>query len=69
MSEEELRARIDGALAFASEWLSDGDHHKMWLIDQMVRELTGEDYSAWVARYEEGEDGPHTYSWDEGIAP
>lgn len=32
---------VEAALAIA-EWGSvDGDHHKMWVIDQMVRTLTG----------------------------
>ena len=49
----------------------DGDHHKAWVIDQTVRILTGDndDYQAWIERYRAGEDGPDTYSWDEGIAP
>lgn len=47
----------------------DGGHHKTWVIDQMVRALTGDEYDAWVANYCDGEDGPETYSWDEGIAP
>lgn len=47
----------------------DGSHHKMWVIDQMVRALTGDDYAAWVAEHNDGEDGPDTYEWDEGIAP
>lgn len=47
----------------------DGGHHKQWLIDQVVRELTGEYYKQWVKNYEMGEDGPQTYEWDQGIAP
>lgn len=27
----------------------DGAHHKDWVIDQMVRALTGDQYEAWVA--------------------
>jgi len=48
---------------------SDGDQHKAWVIDQMVRALTGSAYTEWVAAACAGEDGPDTYSWDEGIAP
>lgn len=50
---------------------TDGDHHKAWVIDQTVRILTGDndDYRAWIETYRAGEDGPDTYSWDEGIAP
>ena len=47
----------------------DGGHHKMWVIDQMVQKLLGDDYEAWVAEICKGEDGPHTYEWDKGIAP
>lgn len=47
----------------------DGAHHKAWVIDQMVRALTGSGYDAWIAGFCVGEDGPETYSWDEGIAP
>lgn len=71
----------------------DGDHHKQWVLDQVVRLLTGceyhpvaatdatgaeyeyevlgesVDYRNWLRHHNEGEDGPETYSWDEGIAP
>lgn len=62
--------KIDAALEVASDCGGiDGDHHKMWVIDQMVRHLTGIDYDEWVTRQKAGEDGPETYEWDEGIAP
>lgn len=47
----------------------DGAHHKDWVIDQMVRALTGDEYDAFVKAACAGEDGPDTYSWSEGIAP
>lgn len=47
----------------------DGAHHKQWVIDQVVRALTGGRYEEWVAEMKNGEDGPETYEWDEGIAP
>lgn len=47
----------------------DGAHHKTWVIDQMVRALTGSKYAAWVAHACDGKDGPATYNWDEGIPP
>ena len=67
--EKELRkkaldiARIYGGI--------DGGHHKQWCIDQMVRALCGTEtaYRNWVKETKEGEDGPNTYDWDEGIAP
>ncbi len=46
----------------------DGAHHKQWLLDQIVRVLA-KDYEAWVAEHCDGEDGPDTHEWDEGIAP
>lgn len=62
--------RIEAALEIAVRYGGiDGDHHKAWVIDQMVRVLTGERYEALVAETKAGEDGPETYSWNEGIAP
>ena len=67
MTEEE---EIKKALYFAFNYGSiDGEHHKTWVIDQMVRVLTGLSYDDWVATHNDGEDGPDTYEWDEGIAP
>ena len=47
----------------------DGAHHKAWVIDQMVRALTGDGYDEFVRNACDGEDGPETYSWDTGVAP
>lgn len=47
----------------------DGGHHKTWVIDQMVRIITGEGYGDFVKEYSNGEDGPDSYIWDTGIAP
>jgi hypothetical protein len=47
----------------------DGEHHKMWVIDQIARALLGDAYPQWVVDMKAGEDGPNTYDWDEGIAP
>jgi len=47
----------------------DGEHHKTWVIDQMVRTLTGDGYEQWVAEHNDGEDGPNSYTWHEGITP
>lgn len=63
---------IAGALNIAySDGQIDGDHHKTWVIDQMVRVLLGSDeaYQRWVQNFEYGEDGEKTYEWEEGIAP
>jgi len=49
----------------------DGGHHKQWVLDQVARVLTLTDdgYAQWIKEAKDGEDGPETYSWDEGIAP
>lgn len=47
----------------------DGSHHKQWLLDRIIRRLLVDDYQKWVDEYQNGEDGPETYQWDEGIAP
>lgn len=67
-----LKSRITRALNFAQSYGSiDGDHHKQWVIDQMVRALTGNTvaYAAWVAATKAGKEGPNTYEWNEGVAP
>lgn len=68
--EETTAEKVRLALQFALEnGQYDGAHHKMWVIDQIVRILTGDRYDQVIAEYCDGEDGPETYAWDEGIAP
>jgi len=68
--EEELQGRVDDALDMAyNNAQYDGSHHKMWVIDQMVRILAGDEYELFVSNHNDGEDGEDTYSWDTGIAP
>ena len=46
--------RIGLALSLAWKYGQiDGEHHKMWVIDQMIRALCGseEEYIKWVAKY------------------
>ena len=70
MTIEERLERMERALEIAFEYASiDGEWHKTWVIDQMVRALTGDNYPNWVARHNRGEDGLDTYSWDQGLAP
>lgn len=89
-----MRHAIAKALQIAFEsGQTDGDHHKAWVLDQMVRALTGcplvektaidwtkqpykykgfgesELYKAFIAKHNQGEDGPDTYEWDPGIPP
>lgn len=53
----------------------DGAHHKDWLIDQVVRGITGDKYADFVAAYEEPivysdkEDDYAQDEWETGIAP
>jgi hypothetical protein len=62
--------RIANALAFAFQYGNiDGAHHRKWTIDQMVRCLTGSSYAEMIKDCKNGEDGPETYEWDEGIPP
>ena len=62
--------RINKAIEVAYQYGGiDGGHHKQWVIDQMLRALLGDAYAEWVKQWQDGEDGPDTYEWDEGIAP
>jgi len=64
--------RIKKALSLARQYSQiDGDHHKAWVIDQMVLALLGTQkrYDAFVKDYKAGDDGPDTYDWNVGIAP
>jgi hypothetical protein len=63
--------RIDKALELMFRYSQiDGGHHKAWVIDQVVRILTGDGYEEWVKEYcYDEESGQKEYEWDEGIAP
>lgn len=63
------KANIEKALEYAWRYGQiDGGHHRIWVIDQMVRMLTGDRYEQFVKDYCKGEDGEE-YEWDTGIAP
>lgn len=47
----------------------DGNHHKQWVINEIIKLIEGDHYVEWVKDWEFGKDGPNTYEWDEGIAP
>lgn len=67
---EELVRQGDRAIDLAIRYGGiDGGHHKMWVIDQMLRALTGVSYEQIIRESCDGEDGPETYDWDTGIAP
>jgi hypothetical protein len=59
---DQWEVKFNFALDYARRYGTiDGDHHKMWVIDQMVRSLLGSiGYAEW--RKENPE-------WSEGIAP
>ena len=62
----EMKDTINNAIDLAFQYAQiDGSHHKMWVIDQMLRTLLGGNYDNFVKEYEE--DGE--YTWDTGIAP
>jgi hypothetical protein len=63
---DRVKKAIDLAVKYGG---IDGDHHKAWVIDQMVRVLAGDDYSKIIKEACAGDDGPETYSWETGIAP
>jgi hypothetical protein len=61
---------VERALEIADDHAGHGEaHHKAWVIDQMLREILGEEYQEWITEWEFGGHGPRTYEWDKGIAP
>lgn len=65
MSDQE---KIDAALEVIQRFGGiDGDHHKAWVIDQVVRALTGPGYEQWVKDMTTGENAG--YGWEEGVPP
>lgn len=51
-----------------------GSHHKMWVLDQILRVVKGGEYEKWVEKYEYMDDEgvkqtEKEYTWDVGIAP
>lgn len=78
------KERIEEALAIAGKYgTTDGDHHKMWVIDQMVRVLLGVPKERRTARDANGKEYKYAAlgrnpeyvafvaegEWEEGIAP
>lgn len=67
-TKEQLEKRIEEAIELSSEaMVTDGDHHKMWFIDQIVRVLTGDKYQETLEKLKKKY--PEGYLWDEGIQP
>ncbi len=66
----EAKAQIDAAVDLAFQYGNiDGDHHKQWVIDQMIRILTGDQYEVLVGEACKGDFGFKAYNWDVGVAP
>lgn len=67
---DENSIKIQKALDVAySHGQTAGDHHKAWVIDQMVRRLLGDDYAEWIKEYKHEDRDDNAYTWDEGVAP
>lgn len=58
---------IETALKYGQ---TEGSEHKMWVIDQMLRALLGDDYSTIISDYSDSGNGIQDVStWEIGIAP
>lgn len=69
---DDFAKRIHEALQIINAYGGTAEpHHMRWVIDQVVRELCGNDaaYNTWVTTHMMGVDGANTYDWDVGIAP
>lgn len=72
-----MEDRIVGALRFALAYGQiDGDHHKAWVIDQIVRVLSDDAYFALIERWENNDEPNGGLAchggwggWTDGIAP
>lgn len=65
-NEEKIQKALDIIVQYGG---IDGAHHKTWVIDQVTRILTDENYEQFVKESCYGEDGENTYEWDTGITP
>jgi hypothetical protein len=65
--------RITGAVGLIHRYGGiDGDHHKQWVLDQVLRVLLGpEGYAEFARKFPLGPDGEedHYSEWDRGTAP
>lgn len=71
---KELEQRIENAIEFAIRYgETDGSHHKMFVIDQMIRRLCGsqdgEETEKYKAIIKAATADPDYPEWDTGIAP
>ncbi len=70
-AEARLNKRIREAVKIGFEYGSfDGSHHKMWVIDQMLRKLlSAADYKAAIKELEKPDEYDDQYEWDVGVPP
>ncbi len=62
---ETIDPKIKEAIDLAAEAMNaDGDHHKTWYIDQIVRVLVGDKYPQIVEEYKS-----ESVDWKEGVQP
>lgn len=69
--EKDAIQRRDDALNLARRFgLNQDSQNQAWLIDQMCRELLGDEYQQWVAETVAGsKGGTSTLKWETGTAP
>ena len=66
----EMQKQITKAVGIAEQYAQiDGEHHKMWVIDQMLRELLGNNYNKWLEKYNYDSRENDYEEWNCGIAP
>lgn len=64
--------KIEGIIVQSGQ--IDGDHHKAWVIDQVMRIIKGDEYESFVEKYEYFDDYGNVqkeqlYEWGVGIPP
>lgn len=63
---EQLEDKRKEAIEIAlTAMVNDGEHHKVWSLDQILQTLAGEEYSSIVKEFEK-ENGS---TWDHGVQP
>lgn len=66
-----LAPGIRGAAMVAHQYGGiDGEHHKQWVIDQMLRQILGAaGYETWLNNYNAQSEAFDLAPWDQGVAP
>jgi hypothetical protein len=65
-TQKQLEENIKEAIEIASSVMGiEGEHHKVWGLDQIVQLLSGDDYDNVVENFEADTGG----KWDQGIEP